>query len=233
MPSGPAIFLVHVSSTLIPFTSESKEAIADIPEIENEIKLALRICARKVQHHIHKKVKREKTREKFELITRILPEIAKKSSKMLNKPLPSLDSVITKIMDVVWIEDLIEYVKISKKEFGKPIQMKILENPSKQEHEGTITKSKIIVINYKRTSQKLNLYVIIPEDAIVGAVNPKPSKINSNFIKWNLDSIPSSGKIDIDFELAGLEEGDFDENDIYIENINPTYVIGADKWEGE
>ena len=233
MPSGPAIFLVHVSSTLIPFTSESKEAIADIPEIENEIKLALRICARKVQHHIHKKVKREKTREKFELITRILPEIAKKSSKMLNKPLPSLDSVITKIMDVVWIEDLIEYEKISKKDVEKPVQTTLIDNSLKQHGDGTITKSKIIVINYKRTSQKLNLYVLIPKEAIVGTVNPKPSKINYNFIKWNLDAIPSSGKIDINFELAGLKEGDFDENDIYIENINPTYVIGADKWEGE
>jgi DNA topoisomerase-6 subunit B len=233
MPSGPAIFLVHVSSTLIPFTSESKEAIADIPEIENEIKLALRICARKVQHHIHKKVKREKTREKFELITKILPEIAKKSSKMLDKPLPSLDAVITKIMDVVWIEDLIEYEKISKINVEKPIQTTLLENSSRQHGEGTITKSKIIVINYKHSSQKLNLYVVIPEEAIVGTVNPKPSKINSNYIKWDLDDIPSASKVDINFELAGLEEGDFDENDIYIENINPSYVIGADKWEGE
>jgi DNA topoisomerase-6 subunit B len=70
IPSGPAIFLTHISSTLIPFTSESKEAIADIPEIESEIKLAFRECARKVQRHIHKKVRRAKTREKFELITK-------------------------------------------------------------------------------------------------------------------------------------------------------------------
>ncbi|MCJ2533758.1 MAG: DNA topoisomerase VI subunit B, partial [Candidatus Thermoplasmatota archaeon] len=107
IPSGPAIFFTHMSSTLIPFTSESKEAIADIPEIESEIKLAFRECARKVQSHIHKEVKRVKTREKFDLITKILPEIAKKSSDMLGKPVPSLDAVITKIMDVIWIEDLI------------------------------------------------------------------------------------------------------------------------------
>jgi len=62
IPTGPAIFLAHISSTMIPFTSESKEAIADIPEIENEIKLAFRECARKVQKHIHKKVRRQKTR---------------------------------------------------------------------------------------------------------------------------------------------------------------------------
>ena len=229
IPTGPAIFLVHVSSTLIPFTSESKEAIADIPQIENEIKLAFRECARKVQQHINKKVRREKTREKFDLITKILPEIAKKSSDMLNKPIPSLDAVITKIMDVVWIEDLIEYEKVS----GKPLQTTLLPDTEKRKEGGTITKSKIMVVNYKRTPQKFDLYVTIPEDAVVGTVEPKPAKITDNYIKWKLDAIPSADKVDVYFELAGLEKEDFDENDLYVENINPAYVIGADKWEGD
>jgi len=229
IPTGPAIFFAHLSSTLIPFTSESKEAIADILEIENEIKLAFRECARKVQRHIHKKVRRKKTREKFDLITKILPEIAKKSASMLNKPIPSLNEVITKIMDVVWIEDLIEYEKIS----GKSVQTTLLEDSLEGHREGIITKSNIMVVNYMRKPQKFNLYVVIPEDAVVGTVTPKPTRISNNYIKWNLDSIHPTGKIDVHFELAGLGKGDFDENDLYIENINPSYVIGADKWEGE
>ena len=230
IPTGPAIFLTHVSSTLIPFTSESKEAIADVEEIENEIKLAFRECARKVQHHIHKKVRRAKTREKFDLITRILPEIAKKSANMLNKPIPILDPIITKIMDVVWIEEVIEYEKISR----QPIQTTLTkENPEEQKINGTITKSRILVVNYKKDPQKFNLYAIIPEDAVLGTVNPKPSKIATNYIKWNFGLIPPANKVDVVFELAGLSEGDFDENDLYIENINPAFVIGADKWEGE
>ena len=52
-------------------------------------------------------------------------------------------------------------------------------------------------------------------------------------IIWVLDTIPPADKVDINFELAGLEQGDFDENDLYIENINAAYVIGADKWEGD
>jgi DNA topoisomerase-6 subunit B len=229
IPTGPAILFTHVSSTLIPFTSESKEAIADVPEIENEIKLAFRECARKVQHHINKKVKREKTREKFDLITRILPEIAKKSAHMLNKPVPSLDPIITKIMDVVWIEDLVEYEKVNR----TPVQTTLTDKPSAEQKGGIITKSKIMIVNYKRSPQKFNLYAVIPQDAVVGEVNPKPSKITNNYIKWNLDAISSAKKVDIIFELAGLEKGDFDENDLYVENINPTYVIGADKWEGD
>ena len=233
IPAGPAIFLIHVSSTQIPFTSESKEAIADVPEIENEIRLALRICARKVQHHIHKKVRRKKTKEKFELITKILPEIAKKSSKMLNKPVPSLDAVITEIMDVIWIEDLIEYEKVKGGNLNKPIQTTLIGEEPEKHGSGVITKSTIMVVNYKRKPQKFNLYVLIPEEAVVGMVEPKPVKISDKYIKWDLGAIPSANKVDISFELAGLEEGDFDENDIYTEDINPSFVIGADKWEGD
>jgi DNA topoisomerase-6 subunit B len=230
IPTGPAIFLVHISSTLIPFTSESKEAIADIPEIENEIKLAFRECARKVQLHIHKKERRVKTREKFDLITKILPEIAKKSANMLNKPVPSLDTIITKIMDVVWIEDIIEYMKVDK----EPVQSTLFKESSEQQNEGGwITKSTIMVVNYKNQPQKFNLYAIIPEDAVVGNVTPKPTKIANRYIKWNLGTISSANKVDIAFELAGLNKEDFDENELYIENINPSFVIGADKWEGD
>ena len=228
VPTGPAIFLAHVSSTQIPFTSESKEAISDVEEIENEVKLAFRECARKVQKHIHKKVRRAKTREKFELITKILPEIAKKSAHMLDKPVPSLDPIITKIMDIVWIEDIIEYEKIAR----APVQTTLVEEGNEKPKEGVITKSRIMVVNYKKDPQKFNLYAIIPEDAVVGNVTPKPSKIANNYIKWNLETIQPANKADILFELAGLEKDDFDENDLYIKNINPTYVIGADKWEG-
>jgi len=229
IPSGPAIFLTHVSSTLIPFTSESKEAIADIQEIENEIKLAFRECARKVQRHINKKVRRVKTREKFELITKILPEIAKKSSNMLNKPIPSLNKVITKIMDVVWIEDVIEYEKVT----SKPVQSTLFDDSAEKREGGWITKSTIMVVNYKNKPQKFKLVAIIPEDAVVGTVNPKPMKMTDNYIKWNLETIDPADKKDIYFELAGLDKGDFDENDLYTEGINPGFVIGADKWEGE
>jgi len=230
IPTGPAIFLTHVSSTLIPFTSESKEAIADIPEIENEIKLAFRECARKVQNHINKKVRRVKTREKFDLITKILPEIAKKSSNMLDKPIPSLNKIITKIMDVVWIEDLIEYEKVT----NKPIQSTLFDDSVDEKREGGwITKSTIMVVNYKNKPQKFNLVAVIPEDAVVGTVNPKPMIITDNYIKWNLEKIDPADKKDVYFELAGLDKGDFDENDLYTEGINPSFVIGADKWEGE
>jgi len=229
LPSGPAIILVHIASTQIPFTSESKEAIADVEDIENEIKLALRACARNVQRHIKKKVQRRKTRDKFMLITKILPEIAKKSSSMIKKPMPSLDTVITKIMDVVWIEDLIEYEPLK----NTSIQTTLLEEDSDHTKKGVLTKSRIMVVNYKEKPQKFSLYAIIPEDSRVISVQPPPKRTTSKYLQWHLEKIPPAGKVDILFELEGLEKGDFDENDLYIEHINPSFVIGADQWEGD
>ncbi len=231
IPVGPAILLIHVASTQIPFTSESKEAIADVEEIEKEVQLAFRECARKVKKHIHKKKRRVKTREKFDLITKILPEIAKKSASMLDKPVPKLDRVITRIMDVVWIEDAVEYEKVKR---TGVMQTKLTDNIDGEPTttEGTITKSKIMVVNYKAKPQRFNLYAIIPKEAVLGTVEPKPAKVSDDYIKWILPEIQPTEKVDITFELAGLEKNDLDENDLYIEKINPTFVIGADKWEG-
>src|SRR5207247_1233095 len=44
LPFGPAIVLVHVASVKVPYTSEAKEAVAPIPEIMEEIDLALKEC---------------------------------------------------------------------------------------------------------------------------------------------------------------------------------------------
>ncbi|MBI3268860.1 MAG: DNA topoisomerase VI subunit B [Planctomycetes bacterium] len=55
LPTGPAVLMVHIASVWVPFTSESKEAVADYPEIEKEIKLALQECGRKLASYLRKK----------------------------------------------------------------------------------------------------------------------------------------------------------------------------------
>ena len=39
MPKGPVTVMVHIASVWVPFTSESKEAIASYPEIQKELRL--------------------------------------------------------------------------------------------------------------------------------------------------------------------------------------------------
>jgi len=48
VPSGPMVIFVHMASVWVPFTSESKEAIAEYDEIRKEITLALRECGRRL-----------------------------------------------------------------------------------------------------------------------------------------------------------------------------------------
>jgi len=48
LPSGPMVIFVHMASVWVPFTSESKEAIADYDEIRKEIKLSMQECGRRL-----------------------------------------------------------------------------------------------------------------------------------------------------------------------------------------
>lgn len=64
LPGGPAMLMIHMASVWVPFTSESKEAIAHYPEIIKEIKLAIQECGRKLgmflrrQRRIHDEMKK-------------------------------------------------------------------------------------------------------------------------------------------------------------------------------
>ena len=48
LPSGPVTLMVHMASVWVPFTSESKEAVASYPEIQKELRLALQSVGRKL-----------------------------------------------------------------------------------------------------------------------------------------------------------------------------------------
>ena len=115
IPFGPAIILVHMASTKVPFTSEGKEAIAYFPEIEEEMIAALKLCARNLKSHLNKMEKKNKTHEKFDIVQGILPDLANKISEQLGKPVPDLSRTISKIMNVVWIEPSVEKSKESRK----------------------------------------------------------------------------------------------------------------------
>src|SRR6266498_551080 len=62
LPAGPMVVFVHMASVWVPFTSESKEAIADYDEIRKEIKLALQECGRRLGVFLRK---RERAKGEF------------------------------------------------------------------------------------------------------------------------------------------------------------------------
>jgi DNA topoisomerase-6 subunit B len=55
LPVGPMALLVHIASVWVPFTSESKEAVAHYPDILKEIQLAAQECGRKLAAFIRKR----------------------------------------------------------------------------------------------------------------------------------------------------------------------------------
>jgi DNA topoisomerase-6 subunit B len=204
IPVGPAIFLVHVASTNVAFTSEAKEALADIPEVLREIDLALRDCARKMNIHIRKKAKISKIKEKEVIIRKILPLIAERSAKILGKPVPPIEPIIAKIMDNVMIENNIEFIE-------------------KQ----NIYRVQIVATNYTNSGKNFNMRTSVPKEAKIQAVEPKGS-IRGNVIQWDTKKLASNEKRVYQFELTDLEKGDYDECEVYVEGVDQTLVSGAE-----
>ncbi len=76
LPIGPCTFVVHIASVWVPFTSESKEAIASYPEIVKEVKLAIQDCGRKLSSYIRKKKSIQYEGKKRDYIETYIPHVS-------------------------------------------------------------------------------------------------------------------------------------------------------------
>jgi DNA topoisomerase-6 subunit B len=76
LPIGPMVLLVHIASVWVPFTSESKEAIAHYPEIIKEIRLGLQDCGRRVATHIRRRRREADEMKKRTYIEKYIPQVA-------------------------------------------------------------------------------------------------------------------------------------------------------------
>ena len=108
MPNGPAVVLVHVASTNVPFTSESKDAVANIPTIEKEVELAVREAARGLKSHLNKRRSLEKRRRKQTVIADILPKMAEKVAGVTGRANPDVDTSLARIMNNVLVSRTVE-----------------------------------------------------------------------------------------------------------------------------
>jgi DNA topoisomerase-6 subunit B len=68
--------MVHMASVWVPFTSESKEAIASYPEITKELRLALQAVGRKLAMYLNKRNRVKQEGERREIFLRYLGEVA-------------------------------------------------------------------------------------------------------------------------------------------------------------
>jgi DNA topoisomerase-6 subunit B len=76
LPTGPVTIMVHMASVWVPFTSESKEAIASYPEIQKELRLALQSVGRKLGMYLRRRLKVKQEGERRNVFLRYLGEVA-------------------------------------------------------------------------------------------------------------------------------------------------------------
>ena len=77
--------VVHVCSTKLPFKGVGKEAIADIPEIEKEIEIAIRESARRLRAHLSKVERMYEIRRREVTIRKYIDEVARALAYIVRK----------------------------------------------------------------------------------------------------------------------------------------------------
>jgi len=101
LPQGPITIIVHMASVWVPFTSESKEAIASYPEIIKEIRLALQECGRKLGSHIRAAVRMKTELKKRSYIEKYIPAIGEALRDILNLDEKKVNKVCADLKDVL------------------------------------------------------------------------------------------------------------------------------------
>jgi len=163
IPYGPGIILVHVASTNIPYTSESKDAIAAVPEITDDIIKGLIYCRNKLRTYVTKKSSVEKLKEKYE-IAEIIPEMAAKSASLVSDIVPDSSLTVSRILNAIVVEKSIK----------------------------TEENEKFIVITIKNVSPKKQKFRLYSESAGINFGADEKGIVNGAKIVWDVDIEPAS-----------------------------------------
>ncbi len=84
LPLGPVTIIVHIASVWVPFTSESKEAVAHYPEIIKEIRLAVQECGRQLGKYVRKQRKTKDEEKKKSYLEQYVPVIGESLKELLD-----------------------------------------------------------------------------------------------------------------------------------------------------
>jgi len=173
IPNGPAVVMVHVASTNVPFTSESKDAVANVPEIEHEIELAIREAARELKSYLNRRRSMQQRREKQSKLGTILPEMAEKLAAVTGREPLDIDDTMAHIMNNVLVE-----------------------------HERSDGTARLAVENNAGTNADLEITAIVSEEpsAVDGATVVEMD--GEWFIKW-APTVDSDDEATLEYALPG------------------------------
>ncbi|KDE58565.1 DNA topoisomerase VI subunit B [Halostagnicola sp. A56] len=197
VPNGPAVIMVHVASTNVPFTSESKDAVANVPEIEDEIELAIREAARELKSYLNKRRSMEKRRRKQSVLGQILPEMAEKVAEVTDNPEPNIDDAVARIMNNVLVERELE------------------ENGDGQS-------VSIVVENHTSTTESFELTDIVTAEPRELSDGANVVEMDGEwFIKWDGD-VSSGEEATLEYEIEADASFDLDVSGVESEKLTVT-----------
>ena len=101
LPAGPAVLFVHLASVWVPFTSESKEAVASYPEILKELRLGLQECGRRLQGFVNKRARIAYEANRRSVFERYIPEVAAALQALCGAPPKKVVAQLTKLSEKI------------------------------------------------------------------------------------------------------------------------------------
>ncbi|AKB81792.1 DNA topoisomerase VI subunit B [Methanosarcina barkeri 3] len=209
VPVGPAILLIHVASINVPFTSESKDAIADIPVIKEEIDLAIKDVARKLKHYLSKQSNLKKRREKEIIITKVLPKMAVKVATILEKDVPDINPVVAKIMG-----NLLVHRKVKRNEDGTADVV-------------------IKVKNFGTSAYAFRVHEMLPWTILGAKPEPKVVTMGNDYdYVWDISATVGSSKV-LSYRIESATDRELGKfPDLVVEGLEEELVTGAKAFKG-
>lgn len=175
LPMGPILILVHVAATNVPFTSESKDAVASVPEVEREITLALQELGRDLKMFLSRRDKNKLQDDRARAICAVIPLIAVKVGEIVESSPPDTSLIEGRIMRRV----------VLKKRLAEGRMM-------------------IRVDNYTTKDQSVSLYDISADSAADATIPPDfVTEMDGEYTKvWKL-TLGSGASFEVSYAGAG------------------------------
>jgi DNA topoisomerase-6 subunit B len=101
LPAGPMVLFVHLASVWVPFTSESKEAIAAYPEILRELRLALQEIGRRLGGFLRHRLRLAEAEKKKSYIRSYIPHIGIALREILDLTAQQESKVVAVLTDTL------------------------------------------------------------------------------------------------------------------------------------
>jgi len=101
LPIGPVVIMVHIASAWVPYTSESKEAIANYDEILKELRLAINECGRRLQKFLRRKRKEADEEKKRSYIIKYMNPIGEALQEILGFSDSQKDETISSLKEIL------------------------------------------------------------------------------------------------------------------------------------